>query len=110
MSKIFYDHLIIREEITALLDLHNLEPEEREELLQIIDETLHHNTLNVILNHLPKEHHREFMSRFHAAPHDESLLDYLQQKISADIRSEIKNQAAKIKKEILAEIKKSRHK
>jgi hypothetical protein len=110
MSKIFYDHLIIREEITAQLDLHKIDPEEREELLEIIDETLHHATLNVILNHLPKEHHSEFMTRFHAAPHDESLLDYLQQKITTDIRSEIKLQAQKIKKEILQEIKKSRHK
>ena len=110
MTKIFYDHLIIREEITAQLDLHKVDPEEREELLQLVDETLHHTTLNVILNHLPKEHHPEFMSKFHSAPHDESLLDYLQQKITADIQSEIKIQAAKIKKEILQEIKKSRHK
>jgi hypothetical protein len=110
MSKIFYDHLIIREEITAQLDLHKLDPEEREELLQLVDETLHHTTLNVILNHLPKEHHSEFMTKFHSAPYDESLLDYLQQRIPSDIRSEITAQAAKVKKEILTEIKKSRHK
>lgn len=110
MSKIFYDHLVLREEITAELDLHSLELEEREELLQLIDETLHHTTLNVILNHLPKEHHREFITKFHAAPYDEKLLDYLQKHVSVDIKSEIAAQAAKIKKEILAEIKKSRKK
>ncbi len=108
MSKVFYDHLVLREEITAELELHHLSAEEKDELIELIDQTLHHTTLNVILNHLPKEHHREFISKFHAAPYDEALLDYLQDKISTDIRREIADQAKKVKADLVAEINRSR--
>jgi len=54
MSKLFFDHLVIREEITAHLDTFVMDQEEKEEIIRIIDENLHHHVLNVILNHLPK--------------------------------------------------------
>jgi hypothetical protein len=110
MPKIFYDYLIVREDITSLLDSHDIDEIEKAELIDLIDETLHHHALNVILSHLPEEHHAEFMSRFTAAPHDEQLLAYLKEKIQVDIEAEIRKQADRIKKEILAEITKSKRK
>jgi len=108
MSKVFFDHLVIREEITAELDLHAIDPEEREELIQLVDEILHHHVLNVILNHLPKEHHLDFAKRLHEAPHDPGILEYVKTKVTIDIEDELKKHAAKIKKDILADIKKSK--
>lgn len=102
MSKIFYDHLVLREEVTIELDKYNLAREEREELIQLVDETLHHQVLNTILTHLPKEKHREFLEKFHQAPHDEKLLDYIK-----NFEEEIIKTAKKIKSELLSEIKKS---
>lgn len=100
MTKIFYDHLVLREEVTIELDKYNLAREEKEELIQLVDETLHHQILNTILTHLPKEKHREFLEKFHKAPHDESLLKYIK-----DFEQEIVKEAQKIKRELLSEIK-----
>lgn len=107
MSKIFYDHLVYREEITAVLDQNKLTIDEREELVRIVDEHLHHNVLDVILKNLPKEKHEEFLANFHRSPHDEELLKYLKKEIKADIEEEIKKVSKQVKEEILREIRKS---
>jgi hypothetical protein len=108
MSKIFYDDLVIREEITLELDNYQLSKEERDDLLNIIDETLHHHILNLILNHLPKTKHQEFVSRLHARPGDSGLLDFLKTHAGSNIEEDIKSHAAKIKKDILSEIHKAK--
>ena len=107
---IFYDHLVLIEEVTSELDLFDIDPEEKTEIIDLIDQTLHHHTLNVILDHLPKEHHQEFMAGFHAAPHNKELLSFLKAHTTVDIEAEIKKIATKVKKDILSDIKKSRRK
>ncbi|KKU29260.1 MAG: hypothetical protein UX80_C0004G0036 [Candidatus Amesbacteria bacterium GW2011_GWA2_47_11b] len=108
MAKTFLDHLIVLEEVTSELDVYDLPADEREEILGLIHHTTHQHLLNVILNHLPKEHHEPFLTKFQKAPHDPELLAFLKKEIKADIESEIRIQAKKIKAEILAEIKKSK--
>ncbi len=107
MSKIFYDHLIVIEEITTVLDGKSITAEARQEVLSYADQTLHHHVLDVILTHLPKEHHETFLTRFHQAPHDESLLTFLKEKITVDIEKEILSEVQKVKKEIVALIEKT---
>lgn len=104
--KIFYDHLVLREEITVELDRYSLNKDDREEIIRLIDETLHHEVLNTILTSLPKEKHHQFLTRYHQRPHDPDLLEYLKTEIS-DIEDQIISVAKKVKKEILSEIKKS---
>ena len=104
----FFDHLIIIDEAISALDAYDLPSQERAELVGLIHQTTHHHILHVILNHLPKHHHENFLTKFQAAPHDPELLAFLKKEIKADIESEIKIQAKKIKAEILAEIKKSK--
>ena len=41
-------------------------------------------------------------------PHDPSVLDFVKSKVGVDIEEEIKNIAARIKKEILSEIKRAK--
>lgn len=110
MSKLFFDHLVIREEIDFELNSYTLDTEDREELLEVIDQTLIHHVLNVVLNHLPKAKHPEFVAKFHAAPNSDALIDYLKTHAHPEIESEIKKQAVKIKSEILSEIRKARSK
>lgn len=110
MSKIFYDHLVAREEIIAVLDQHKLTIEEREELVRLVDENLHHQVLDTILTHLPKEKHEEFLRELHRRPHDLRLLDYIQTHIEIDIIAAIKKTSEKAKKELLAEINRSKKK
>ena len=109
MSKIFYDHLIVREEIIRELDKYEIDAVEREEIIQLADETLHHHTLDVILRKLPKEKHQKFLQRFHQNPGDESLLKKLKSEV-AEIEKLISEEAKKVKKDILAEIQRSRKK
>lgn len=107
MSKIFYDHLVVREEIIAELDKHVIAVEEREELVQLADETLHHHVLDIILSSLPAEKHEEFLVKFHNTPFDEKLLDYLKE-IDKDIEQKISSEAKKVKDELLTEIKRAK--
>jgi len=110
MSTLFFDHLVIKEELDFELNSYQLTSEEREELLEIIDEILIHQILNLVLNFLPKDTHEEFTALLHQSPHDESLLEYLKNHANPEIESEIKKHASKIKSEILSEIRKHRKK
>lgn len=110
MAKIFYDHLVGLEEISAELKGYHLQQEEYEELIRIADETLHHHVLNIILTRLPKEKHQLFLESFHTTPHEEKLLDFLKQEATPEIEAEIAGEAKKIKSEILSEIRRAKRK
>lgn len=106
MAKLFFDHLVIREEIDIELSGLSLTDEERVELAEIVDQTLINQVLNVVLNHLPKDKHADFISRFHASPGDASLLEYLKLSAHPQIDEEIKKHAIKLKQDIISEIRK----
>lgn len=101
MSKIFYDHLIILTEVETEIKSMAETEEERHELWQIVDEIIHHRVLSCIMDKLPQEHHEEFLEKFHKAPHDETLLDYLKERIEEDIEVFIKKEINILEKEIL---------
>lgn len=75
--KIFYDHLVSIGEVITEIESLEIEESEKEELARLVDETAHHEMVDVILTHLPEEYHEEFLERFHAKPHDPTLLEYL---------------------------------
>lgn len=107
MAKIFYDHLLAIDELVVELD--SLDAINRQEVISLMDETLHHHVLDTILTHLPQEHHTAFLERFHKAPHDPELLVFLKQYIVVDIENEIRKKAQKVKKDLLSAVKKSKH-
>lgn len=107
MSQVFYDHLIIIDEVTTELDSYNLTSAERQTIIDLIDQTLHHRILDIILSSLPADKHEDFLSRLHRAPYDRKLLDYLRAETGIDIETEIKKEAQKVKQEILTEIRRS---
>jgi hypothetical protein len=106
MSKIFYDHLIIFVDLhSKVKEIAEIE-EERHELYKIIDEIIHHRVLGCILDVLPKDHHREFVERFHQEPHNDELLSYLNEKTpeEIDIENHIKSDIKKLEEELLEEL------
>jgi len=107
MAKIFYDHLVQIEEVLIELDNYDLDNKEKEEFISLIDQTLNEQLLNTILSNLPSELHETFLSQFHQAPFRPELMDFLKKESKVDIEKTIKDEATKIKKEILADIKKS---
>ncbi|KKR33732.1 MAG: hypothetical protein UT63_C0012G0011 [Candidatus Gottesmanbacteria bacterium GW2011_GWC2_39_8] len=110
MAKIFYDNLVMLEEVVTEIDIHDLTTKERAELILLVDQIIHQHTLDVILTHLPKEKHPHFLSKFTKAPHDSQLLTYLKTETTVDIELEITNRAKEVKKEIIEEIRKAKRK
>ena len=104
MTKIFYDHLVELGKIDKQIKKVAKTSEEKEELWGLVDEIIHHKVFDVILGKLPREHHEEFLEKFHASPHDESLIDYLKEKIGQNIEELIKQEIGSLGEEILREI------
>lgn len=105
MSKIFYDHLIILEEVETEIKNISDSPDEKEELWNLVDDIVNHRMMITILDRLPFEHHADFLSRFHQAPHDEKHIDYLNERLEGNIEEMIKQEIEGLKSELLHEIK-----
>lgn len=103
MSKLFYDHLINMKEIQSKLDSYDLSKKEKKELLKMIDETIHHEVMDVILTHLPRKHHEEFLEAFTREPHHQKHILYLQEKTEVDIEGEMQAQITSIVESLLVE-------
>lgn len=104
MSKIFYDHLIILEEIHLHIKKMTNSLEEKQELWNLIDEIIHHRVLEVILDKLPSKYHEEFLEKLHQTPYDDRHIDYLNEKVEEDIENVIINEISVLENEILKEI------
>jgi len=105
MSKIFWDRLIVFEEVEAEIKKVAKTPEEKEELWKEIDEIIHHKLMGCVLEKLPKEHHHEFLQEFEKAPHNEGLFKFLTEKVGEDIEDFLKLETEKLKTELLQLIK-----
>ena len=101
---IFYDHLITLEDIEKELNSFEGSDEELHELWHVVDEILHHRILELLLDHLPRNHHEEFLSKFYLSPHDTALIRYLNEKIKEDIEELIRNEVKKVSLEIIKDI------
>lgn len=107
MSRLFWDHLVELGKIEEILREQGLEHEEKEELHALVDEMISHRILGCVLDHLPREHHEEFLNRFHTAPHDARIIIFLQIKTpkEIDIEEKIREEVQKLKQELLEELK-----
>ncbi len=105
MSKIFYDRLIIFEEVETEIKNIAKTPEEKEELWEQIEEIINHKVFDLLLGKLPKEKHDTFLKRFEKSPHDEGILTFLTETIGEDIEEFLKIEMEKLKTEILQLIK-----
>jgi hypothetical protein len=101
MSRIFYDHLIILEEVEFHINKVAKTPVEKEELWGLVDEIVHHRVLAAILAKLPEENHSDFLNRFHSAPFDDNLMSYLNEKINEDVEVFISSEVESLSGELL---------
>jgi hypothetical protein len=108
MSKLFFDHLIDFREIDKEIKSLAKTQEERDELWALVDELVHHKVIGCILEKLPKQSHEEFLFRLHDSPYDESLMDYLKEKIDTNIEELIRQEIGTLAYDILQEIKDSK--
>lgn len=110
MTKLFYDHLVIIEDLFIEVEELEVTHEEKLAMKKMIDEIIQHQLLTHILDLLPKEDHEVFLERFHHAPYDTKHLQFLEEKIDRDMHAEIIIIAQKAKDEIRKEIKKHKKK
>ena len=104
MSKLFYDKLITLDKVEIIIKNSAQTPEEREELWHLVDQTIHPRVLTLILDKLPPAHHEEFLGKFHASPHDEALITYLNERIEGDIEELITKEMTILEEEIIKEL------
>ena len=106
MSKLFFDRLMVLEEVELEIKKTASSKEEREELWMLVDEIVNHKVLEKVLDKLPRAHHEEFLELFHKCPHDEqAIFGYLKGKTGQDnieeiLREELKSISTDILKEI----------
>ncbi len=104
--KLFYDHLILIEDVFVENDRLDLSNAEKKQAKQMSDEYMHHQVLIYILDSLPKQCHQDFLHRLHKSPYDVRHLSFLQDKTQRDIHADLVALGKKIKAELLDEIKK----
>ena len=105
MAKLYYDHLIIFEEVDVELGKLDLEHEEKEELHHLIEEMVHHRVMDRVLQVLPRQHHENFMHEFKKRPHDTALIHYINERIDESVERHIQEEMEKLKEEILEDLK-----
>lgn len=108
MSKLFYDHLVLLDDVFAEVEVLEIDVHDKKEIKKMIDEIIHHRVLTRILDMLPTPHHEEFLDRFYKAPSDVRHLKFLQEKIDRDIHHELAKLSEELKSEVRQEIKKHR--
>lgn len=104
MATVFYDHLIDWESLEKALAMLELDREIQHQYLDEIEHTVHTEVLTVITEHLPEEHHEDFLERFHAAPHDPSHLHYIVSHGHPDVELAIQAKANQVIAEIIVEL------
>lgn len=105
MPILFYDHLITRSEIDDYLN--NLEEEENQKgkALQLIDDIIYQGIVAFVLDHLEEHHHHVFLNTVHERPYDPEILGYLKDHIGPDVEDKIRQEADKLVKMIIKDLK-----
>lgn len=101
MSTLFFDKLIVLDKLDLHIKKKYESNEERQELWQMVEEIIHHKVMGCCLDHLPKEHHNEFLDLFHKSPYDENLLKFLSDKTKKDMKKIIKDEIKMLTKDLL---------
>ena len=104
MSKLFYDHLVLTHELHSEVEMLDVEKKYKVEIVEVIEETIHHEVLHLILNELDEKHHAYFLEIYHQKPHDPSLMEFLKSNVIG-IEEKLKNLWAGTKYKLLKEIR-----
>lgn len=105
MTNIFYWHLVELSPVKTELTGRGVEEADLVEILDHVEEIIHHRTLNLIYDNLPYQHHREFSNRFAKSPQSRDLLDFINEKSGKNLNLEIEKNIKETIREILKELK-----
>lgn len=108
MKKHFYSHLIEIDSLYISLHLLDMKKEEREELIVIVESSIHHVVLDTVLSELSDNDKKIFLSHVGAEKHD-SIWHLLQAK-TKNIENKIFRSVEKLKKDLNKDITKTKSK
>ncbi|MFA9288977.1 MAG: hypothetical protein ACEQSA_03805 [Weeksellaceae bacterium] len=107
-KKHFYSHIIDIETIHISLDELELDPDDKKELVEIVETTVHHVVLDTVLSELPKEHKKTFLKHLAEEKH-EDLWKLVKEHVS-DAEDQIHKAVQKVKHELHADIREAKTK
>ena len=102
--KLFYSHLVDLEPLVKELELVSMQPDEREEIFELVDDIIHHRVLDSLLEILPEEDHEIFLERFTNTPANPEILEFLKEKAKSDPEVAILTVTEVVKREVLLDV------
>jgi len=105
--KYFYSHLISIETIGTKMDELEMTNDQKKHLAELIDSTIHHEILDLVLSQLKEEEKIVFLQMIRDNPEDDKLLDFLNNKVDK-IEDQIKETAKKLVQEIHEDIEEAK--
>lgn len=101
----FYSHIIEIESVILKLEEMGLPNEQKIQLAQLIDSTIHQTILDIIFSKLSDEDKKIFIEKLQEDPQDKKLMEFLNSKIE-NVEDEIKEAIAQLKEELHQDIEK----
>lgn len=103
----FYSDLVEIETIIIALDEMKLDDHHKKHLSSLVDSTIHHTIMDLILSKLEPTDRAEFIKLYNQDPKNKEIRKFLNDKIDG-IDNEIKTAAKKLKEELHQDIKESK--
>lgn len=104
--KTFYSHLIEIESVILELDKLDLNDEQKHHLTSLVDSSIHHTILDVILSELSEQDKRVFMQHLNEDD-QQKIWQFLSEKIDG-IEDKIKKAADDLKKKLHKDLKEAK--
>lgn len=105
MTKIFYWHLVELSPIKTELVNRGVEETDLSEILEHVEEIIHHRVLSLVFDSLPVEHHQEFTLRLVKNPQNVEIWNFLKEKSKKNLSGEIGENIREIMNEILEDLR-----
>lgn len=103
MAKQFYSHII--EIDTLYIELDSLEASEKEKdhLKHLVDTSMYHTIMDIVLSELPEEDKKMFLEKLADEDHEKTI-DFLKKRV-LNIEEKIKRKAKELVEELKEDIK-----
>lgn len=101
---IFYKQFLTLQNLETQLDSKNLGVQEKDQLMQIVISSLHHEVITLILSQLPLHSHQIFLLLIKTEPQNPKLWEWLEERIKG-IKEKIAKQIKTVEQEFMEELK-----
>lgn len=103
----FYSHIVKIETVIVELDAMDLTESQKRHLAELVDSTVHHMVLDIVLSKLEHEDKMTFLAKLKKNPEDETIMGYLLEKIET-IEEEIDQVVSGLKEELMGDIREAK--